>query len=208
MLLASIGVLLSPLITQQNPMNRHPARRRLHAKPMALQDMRPLNPTTLPLPRLPMELHIQHTRLHLPLPHQGPSPRIHTRPTSSPLVGKATRSRRILLTLPRPRQISTAVLLHPPLARMPPQVQPLPQATTLRPTVANILCHNNLSRRETRNPVRQNDISLGWCYLISCAFVEFATAWHCSPFPRHSDTRRYPSSGSRSLCLESGQLLL
>lgn len=207
MLLVSIGVLLNPLITQQNPMSRHPARQPRHARHMALPDMLPVNPTTLPLPRPPMDRHIRHTRLHLPLQRQGLSQRIHTQPTSSPLVGKATRNQRILI-LSKVKQIRTAVLLLPLPARMPLQVQLPPRATTLRLMVANIPCRNNLNRREILNRDRQNDTSLGWCYLISCAFVELSTAWHCSPFPRHSDTRRYPSSGSRSPCLESGQLLL
>lgn len=159
MLLVSIGVLLSPLITQQNLMNRHPASRHLHVQLMAPQDMLLVNPTTPPLPRLPMEPHTPHTRLHLPLPHQGLSQRIHTRLTSSLLEERLTHSHPIRLTRPVQPRIHTDARQPPPQARMPPQVPHLRQVTTLRPMVANTLYRNNHNLREIPSRDHQNDIS-------------------------------------------------
>jgi hypothetical protein len=179
------------------------ARRHRQGRRMLPQVMPAVIPIILLPQRLPTDPHTRPIRLYLLLQHLGLSQRIHTRLTSNPLAGKPTLNRRIL-TQPSHSRIHTGDQPHLPRARMPPQVQLLLQATTLRPMVANTLSHNNHSLREILSPEPQNDTSMGWCYLISCTLVESVTAWHCSTFPRHSVARRYPSSGFRNLFLESG----
>jgi hypothetical protein len=129
MLPVSIGVLLNRLTSPQNlrtssQVARRPRQERRTPR-IPLQAMLVVTRIILPPQRVPMDLRTlvatQPTRLHPPPPHQGHSQRIHTRPTSSLLAGKATHSLRTRRTHPRPSRIHTDDRRRLPRARMPPQ---------------------------------------------------------------------------------------
>jgi hypothetical protein len=127
MLPVSTGVLLNRSMVLRNlRMSSRLAAQRRQGRRIPrtpLRAMLAVMRTTPPPQQLPTDLPTleatRPTRLHRLLPHQGRSQRTHTRPTSSPLAGKATHSPRTPRTHPRPSQIHMGDRHRLPRARMP-----------------------------------------------------------------------------------------